>query len=355
MWTRKGKGVDLMSLRKRLAAALLSGVLALALCVPAAAEELPRHDATLYVGRITGIIRDSEGGVARLTITSEAGGTYYTLLISPATVWVDAAGRKMDGGAELKEGERIYAACDSGSRSDGKDSGDLLTVCAVVRNVAEEADCAFYHVVSDFAPEKDGGWQITVNGGGMYLHVNGDTTLTDYQTGEELALSQIEIGDRLMAWYGPILTAIYPAEASSQYLMRLPEAEGETLAEGAALSLIINGSESELIGRYESGVAMVPAAAVAQTLGLKASYVKGEAGRVVTIESETFAVTLAIDGGAISGTTRIEGAVGATGPLRYGREAYIEEPGVTWAPAELFRMLGQRVTLEGTKLTIGPM
>ena len=32
MWTRKGKGVDLMSLRKRLAAALLSGVLALALC-----------------------------------------------------------------------------------------------------------------------------------------------------------------------------------------------------------------------------------------------------------------------------------------------------------------------------------
>ena len=355
MWTRKGKGVDLMSLRKRLAAALLSAVLALALCVPAAAEELPRHDADLYVGRITGIIRDGEGGAARLTITSETGGAYYTLLISPATVWVDAADRKMDGGAELKEGERIYAACDSGSRSDGKDSGDLLTVCAVVRNVAEEADCAFYHVVSDFAPEKDGGWQITVNGGGMYLHVNGDTTLTDYQTGEELALSQIEIGDRLMAWYGPILTAIYPAEASSQYLMRLPEAEGETLAEGAALSLIINGSESELVGRYESGVAMVPAAVVAQTLGLNASYVKGEAGRVVTIESETFAVTLAIDGGVISGTTRIEGAVGATGPLRYGREAYIEEPGVTWAPAELFRMLGQRVTLEGTKLTIGPM
>ena len=35
MWTRKGKGVDLMSLRKRLTAALLGGVLALALCVPA--------------------------------------------------------------------------------------------------------------------------------------------------------------------------------------------------------------------------------------------------------------------------------------------------------------------------------
>ena len=158
-----------------------------------------------------------------------------------------------------------------------------------------------------------------------------------------------------MAWYGPVLAAIYPAEASPRYLMRLPEAEGETLAEGAALSLVINGSESELAGRYESGVAMVPAAAVAQALGLKASYVKGEEGRVVTIESETFAVTLAIDAGVISGATRIAGAVGATGPLRYGRGAYIEEPGVTWAPAELFRMLGQRVTLEGTTLTIGPM
>ena len=84
-----------MSLRKRLTAALLSGVLALALCVPAAAE-LPKNDCTLYVGRITGIIRDSEGGVARLTITSETGGAYYTLLISPATVWVDAAGRRME-------------------------------------------------------------------------------------------------------------------------------------------------------------------------------------------------------------------------------------------------------------------
>lgn len=98
MWTRKGKGVDLMSLRKRLAAALLSAVLALALCVPAAAEELPRHDATLYVGRITGIIRDSEGGVARLTITSEAGGH----LLYPA----DLPGHRVGGRCRTKDGRR---------------------------------------------------------------------------------------------------------------------------------------------------------------------------------------------------------------------------------------------------------
>lgn len=345
-----------MRLKRRAAAALLCALLALTLCVPAAAVELPRSDSTVYVGKITGIIRDGEGGVARLTITSEAGGAYYTLLLSPATVWVDAADRKMDSGAELREGERIYAVCDSGGQADaGAESSALLTALALIRRMDGETDCAFYHVISDFAPEKEGGWKITVDQGVEELHADSAADLTDYATGESLDLSQLEAGDRIMAWYDPNLNTTYPTHAYPTHLMRLPRAAGNLPAEGAVLSLAINGADSALTGRYESGTAMVPAAAVAQALDLKASYVRGEEGRVVTIESDTFAVTLAVDQGRISGATRIEGAVGATGPLRYGKPAYIEDPGTTWAPADLFRMLGQRVTLEGTRLTIGPM
>ena len=343
-----------MSLRNRLTAALLSALLSLGLCVPAAAAERPRSDSTLYVGRITGIIRSGEGGVARLTITSEAGGAYYTLLLSPDTVWVDAAGRKLDGGAELREGELIYAACDSGGPQGGGDGGALLTACAIVRHVSEDADCAFYHVVSDFAPDKDGGWLVTVDGGGLVLRADSGTGFTDYVDGRKLELSAIETGDRLIAWYGPV-SSDRPAEAEAVHLMRLPRVQESAPAEGAALTIVIAGSASELTGRYEDGTAMVPAAAVAQALGLETAYLRDERGRVVSVASETFSVTLAIDLGLISGATRIEGAVGATGPLQYGKAAYIEEPGTTWAPAELFRMLGQRVTLEGTELTIAPM
>ena len=114
----------------------------------------------------------------------------------------------------------------------------------------------------------------------------------------------------------------------------------------------IDGVPSELTGRYESGTAMIPVAAVAQAMNLKASYEKTEEGRVVTIENDTFAVMLAVDRGTISGATRIPGAMGATGPLHYGRAPYIETPGTTWAPAEILHMLGQRVILEGTQLGI---
>jgi len=41
-----------------------------------------------------------------------------------------------------------------------------------------------------------------------------------------------------------------------------------------------------------------------------------------------------------------------TAPVKYDKMPYIVEPGTTWAPAEIFEMLGKSVTLDGTNLTI---
>ena len=54
----------------------------------------------------------------------------------------------------------------------------------------------------------------------------------------------------------------------------------------------------------------------------------------------------------IFGVTKIEGAVGMTAPVKYDKMPYIVEPGTTWAPAEIFEMLGKSVTLDGTNLII---
>lgn len=347
-----------MKRMRRAAALLLCGLISMALCVPAAATRLPAAaagDSTLYVGRVTGIVRNAEGGAARLTITSEAGSVYYTLVIAPSTLWVDAGGRKAGSGDGLKEGELIYAACPAQAAPAAGSTytaAALLTPAVVIRGVGDDEDLAHYHLVSDFAPEKDGSWVITVDQGGLLLSADGDTRCTDYATGETLSLSALEVGDRVMVWYQQVMET-FPVQARAACLLRLPGEQTALPEEGAALTVKLGETVSgEIEGRYESGVAMVPVAAVAKAIGLSASYVKGEEGRVVTLESETFSVMLAIDQGLISGATRIEGALGATGPLDYGRSAYIEDPGVTWAPAAVFTMLGQAVELEGTQLTI---
>ena len=70
------------------------------------------------------------------------------------------------------------------------------------------------------------------------------------------------------------------------------------------------------------------------------------------MESEAFQVQLTIGSNLIVGVTRIPDAVGMTAPQDYGKAPYIVEPGTTWAPAQLFEMLGKTVSLDGTHLTI---
>ena len=107
-------------------------------------------------------------------------------------------------------------------------------------------------------------------------------------------------------------------------------------------------------GRMENGVAMVPVAAVARALGYEAAYIRGQNGasEQVTVESDAFRVTLTMGENAITGVTKIQGAVGMTAPTDYGAAPYIVDPGTTWAPARLFEMLGKTVTLEGSALSI---
>ena len=73
---------------------------------------------------------------------------------------------------------------------------------------------------------------------------------------------------------------------------------------------------------------------------------------LVTVESETFRVSLTIGQEQIFGVTKIEGAVGMTAPMKCGAAPRIEAPGTTWAPAQLFEMLGRTVTLDGDTLSI---
>ena len=107
-------------------------------------------------------------------------------------------------------------------------------------------------------------------------------------------------------------------------------------------------------GKYENGVATVPVAAVAQALGYEVTYTPAERPEdtLVTVESDTFRVELRFQVPTIIGVTKVEGAVGMTAPMDYGMAPYAVAPGTTWAPAQLFEMLGRTVTLDKDTISI---
>ena len=202
--------------------------------------------------------------------------------------------------------------------------------------------------------------------------VEADASVTTY-AGEKASLADLQVGSHVMAWYDIVLLS-YPGQAGTDHLMLLPgaaeEQNGETaetsapaettdpagtLQDGTELSIVLEGDMVlPVTGKVENGAAMVPVAAVAQALGYEVTYTPGENGEaaLVTVEDDSFRVNLNIGDNLIQGVTKIEGAVGMTSPMDYGMAPYIVEPGTTWAPAQLFEMLGRTVTVDGDTLSI---
>lgn len=358
-------------MKRTLSALMLSGALLCALSVPALAAEpaapqtdtsltqeetLP--DSVLYYGTVTEVVRDEDGAVSRLVLSSERYGD-YVMNLSADTVWVDAGTRAASDPSDLEAGEAVYVFH---SPISTRSLPPQSAAYAVVRDIPQDMGCPMYHEV-EALKEGDGRLTIVTDNGGLLLHVGKDAQCVDYATGKAVDFDQLKEGSRIMAWYDVVMES-YPGQAVPSCLMLLPQAEEQTgeqtapaaeLADGAALSIVLEG---DMVlpekGSYENGAAMVPVAAAAKALGYEVTYTPGQGGdpALVTVESETFRVSLRIGQEQIVGVTKIEGAVGMTAPMKYGAAPRIEAPGVTWAPAQLFEMLGRTVTLEGDTLAI---
>lgn len=359
-------------MKRTLSALMLSGALLCALSVPALAAEpaapqtgtsltqeetLP--DSVLYYGTVTEVVRDEDGTVSRLALSSARYGD-YVMNLSADAVWVDAGKRTASDPSDLEAGEAVYVFHSPVST---RSLPPQSAAYAVVRNMPQDMGCPMYHEV-EAVTEQDGRLTITTDNGGLLLHVNEETQCVDYATGKAVDPAHLKEGGRVMAWYDIVLTS-YPGQAGPSCLMLLPEVEEQTsadqpaeateLADGTALSIVLEGDMVLPVkGSYENGAAMVPVAAAAKALGYEVTYTPGQDGApaLVTVESETFRVNLNIGQEQIFGVTKIEGAVGMTAPMKYGAAPRIEAPGTTWAPAQLFEMLGRTVTLDGDTLSI---
>ena len=299
-------------------------------------------DSELYYGQVQEIGRDEAGTITSLLLTSERYGE-YVMNISGETVWIDSGERTASDPATLQVGESVYVYHSPVSTRSLPPQSPAF---AVVRNVPQDVGAAKYLEVEAVTQNEDGSATITTNNGGLWLTVEADASVTTY-AGEKASLADLQVGSHVMAWYDIVLLS-YPGQAGTDQLMLLPGAAEER-------SIVLEGDMAlPVTGKVENGAAMVPVAAVAQALGYEVTYTPGENGEaaLVTVEDDSFRVNLNIGDNLIQGVTKIEGAVGMTSPMDYGMAPYIVEPGTTWAPAQLFEMLGRTVTVDGNALSI---
>ena len=324
----------------------------------AAVQEETMSDSELYYGQVQEIGRDEAGTITSLLLTSERYGE-YVMNISSETVWIDSGERTASDPATLQVGESVYVYHSPVSTRSLPPQSPAF---AVVRNVPQDVGAAKYLEVEAVTQNEDGSATITTNNGGLWLTVEADASVTTY-AGEKASLADLQVGSHVMAWYDIVLLS-YPGQAGTEERdgeaaeTSIPvetTAPAEALQDGTELSIVLEGDMVlPVTGKVENGAAMVPVAAVAQALGYEVTYTPGENGEaaLVTVEDDSFRVNLNIGDNLIQGVTKIEGAVGMTSPMDYGMAPYIVEPGTTWAPAQLFEMLGRTVTVDGDALSI---
>lgn len=238
-------------MKERLSALALAGVMACTIALPAfaaettptlispptAAEEvLPLPDSVLYYGQVQEILKDDEGNISKLLMTSERYGECI-MDISAQTIWVDSGHRAASDPADLAIGEAVYVFH---SPMETRSLPPQTAAFAVVRNIPADAHSAIYHEVEDVSLQ-DGRLTITTDNGGLLLFADEETGLTTYGGEAPSGLEAIQAGSHVVAWYSAVATS-YPGQAYADHLMLLPGAvqAAEELLTRADLAVLLH-------------------------------------------------------------------------------------------------------------------
>lgn len=318
-------------------------------------ENVQAPDSALYYGTVTAVDYNEENEPVRVTMNSERYGE-MVFHVGAQTYYVDG-GKAMaaDSKELLQEGQGLYVYHSSAVTASLPPQSAAYTF---VGNMPMDMGCPKYHEVENLTKNEDGSVTITTDNGSLFLTVAADAKINPYLTKNLPTIDDIKVGGYIMAWYDVVLES-YPAQGGTNQVLLLSdvveqkeeEQQPVKLTEDqASMKISINGQDSGLTYVMQDDVAMVPLRAVAEAMGLTAGYAVEDGRQDITAESDQFAVHMTPGENKIYGVTKIEDAVGMTAPQDYGTAPYIDEKGYTWAPAELFQMLGVTVELDAQGL-----
>ena len=166
-------------MKKNLTVLALTGVLACALVLPAAAAQttavpisLPistnapasMPDSMLYYGTVQEVVKEEDGSIRQLRMDSERYGQ-YTMNITQDTLWIDSGNHTASDPADLKTGDGVYVFHSAISTDSLPPQTEAF---AVVRNIPMDAGCAQYHEIEAVSHE-GGQVSITTDNGSLYI------------------------------------------------------------------------------------------------------------------------------------------------------------------------------------------
>lgn len=177
----------------------------------------------------------------------------------------------------------------------------------------------------------DGSVTLMANNGTIAVTVGKDTPITPFRTRNVVTNADIHMGTRLFAFYD-VMTLSMPGQATATKVVLLPNEE-------RSFTILTGGDIAVGEGKVEHGVAMVPLRKVAETLGYTVTW-NGQ-DESVHLTNGTRQTTVRLGEDTYFYASAIEGMDGMTAPVSFGAAAY-EVDGTSWAPAELFTLLGHK-------------
>lgn len=178
-------------------------------------EAAPLPESVFYFGTVEEIMRDDEGNMSALGLSSEQYGE-YTMLLSEETVWIDGGAKRVSDRSAIEKGEPVYVFHSAIATLSLPPQSSAF---AVVRNVPQDAGSPFYMRI-DSIEEKDGAVTITANNGTISFGVDDKTSYSPYLTRNIVRLEDLHAGSRIMVWY------TLPADVTNlkaEHIILLPE------------------------------------------------------------------------------------------------------------------------------------
>lgn len=340
--------------QKRLCAILLSAAL-LASSLPAALASEPEADVVvdvdndaeqtasrvLHFGTIQSLIY--EGDTLRQVLVSSPKDGEILFQVDANTLYLDSEKGIPAAPGDLQEGMPVYVYGGAAMTTGIPPQTDAE---AFVMNVPQDAACASLHTIEEITKNAEGDAVILTDGGSLYLTVEKDAALSDWQTKNKISLDDLTVGTRIFAWY-PMVLESYPAQAYTSRVVVAPALEGEKPAEGSRLTIALDGDMvlGDWKAKVENGVVMVPVRVTAETLSGTGTVSWDAETRTATIDDGERMMTITPGQTQyLSAASPETGLLGMTAPVELGA-AYIDAGGNLWAPAELFSVLqGYTVT-----------
>ncbi|WP_394266407.1 stalk domain-containing protein [Anaerotignum sp.] len=307
---------------------------------PSAEASIPAlPERYLAYGRITDI--QKENGVITSITAKDVKDQTVIYIVSEDTLCLDSGKGTQMNINDLKVGDGVYFYHSPAMNM----SLPPQTVAeAIVGNMPMDAACARFHTV-EAVENTQNGIRITTDGGGLYITVSKDATVTSYADNSAFDLANLKEGDRIFTWYD-VVAESYPAQAGVNRLVVVPAAEDtKTVASPVKVSY----SKSEMTTKND--VTCVPLRETADALGLTLTWDRDS--RTATLESDTRSMDLVEGKDLYVSTSTIPGAVGMTSPSTLGVAPYVADDGAMYVPAEAFEWLvGYDVAEDDTTVTI---